>query len=84
MISNKKFYSIIDYYETEEKQIDIDISKAVEEAIGEIKRNKEKELDKKSKILEIKSFTDNTEDGIRVRVLFVVEENIAEVSTQSQ
>lgn len=84
MISNKKFYSIIDYYETQEKQIDIDVSKAVKEAIDEIKSNKEKELDKKSKILEIKSFTDNTEDGIRVRVLFVVEENIAEVSTQSQ
>lgn len=84
MVSNKKFYNIIDYYETEEREINIDVNKAVDEALDEIKRNKEKELDKKSKILEVKSFTDNTEDGIRIRVLFVVEENIAEVSTQSQ
>lgn len=83
IISNRKFYSIIDYYETEEREINIDVNKAVEETIEEIKKSKEKALDKKSKILEIKSFTDNTEEGIKIRVLFVVEENIAEVPAKN-
>lgn len=79
MESSKMFYNIIDFYEKEEKEINIDIKEAVNEASKDLENERIQQMDKSSKVIEKKVFVDNIQDGIRVRMLFVVEENIAEV-----
>lgn len=74
---NKKFYNNIDYYEKKKKSIEINKDEAIKNATIELEKSLTKNLSNEAIISDKNVYVEDIEGGkIRVKVMFIVEQNI--------